>query len=233
VLSDNSNPDLDYGRALIDRTHIFNASLVYNLPSLESKAGFVKNLFGDWQVTSIVTAASGVPITVYTGSIGGLQGGGSPTGEGSHDGGSQARPNRVEGEPCHVDTGNPTQWLNPAAFTLNGFRIGQIGTSGRGVCDGPGNFQVDLALYKNIRLGKTVKLQLRIEGFNIFNRANFIGYSAGGSLSNGYGPNNVVFDTGNASTATSIVSATPGGNFGTVSQVRDPRLIQLGMRLSF
>jgi hypothetical protein len=33
---------------------------------------------------------------------------------------------------------------------------------------------VDLALYKNIRLGKGVKVQLRIEGFNILNRNNFL-----------------------------------------------------------
>jgi hypothetical protein len=228
MLSDNTNPDLDYGRALIDRTHIFNASLVYNLPSLEDKTGFVKNVFGNWQVASIVTAASGVPLTIYSGGIPGLQGGGSPSGTGQVSN-NNGRPNRVVDQPCHVDSGNPLQWLNPAAFTLDGFQIGQIGTSGRGVCTGPGNFQVDLALYKNIPLGKTVKLQLRVEGFNIFNRSNFLG----NSVATGYNPSNIVFDTGNPATATSIVSATPQGNFGTMNQVRDPRLVQLGMRLSF
>jgi hypothetical protein len=228
MLSDNSNPDLDYGRALVDRTHIFSADLVLALPTFENKPGFMKNVLGDWQVSSIVTAASGVPLTIFTGGVGGLQGGGNPSGTGAVSN-SNGRPNRVVDQPCHVDSDNPAQWLNPAAFTLNGFQIGQIGTSGRGVCSGPGNFQVDLALYKNIKLSKSVKMQLRIEGFNILNRDNFLG----NSVSNSYSPSNVVFNTGNASTATSIVSATPSGNFGSMNQVRDPRLVQLGLKLIF
>ena len=67
-----------------------------------------------------------------------------------------------------------TQWLNPAAWTINNYQIGTNGNAGRGICDGPGFFQVDAALYKNIRLGKRVKLQLRAEVFNVFNRTNFL-----------------------------------------------------------
>jgi hypothetical protein len=43
----------------------------------------------------------------------------------------------------------------------------------------------------------------------------------------------VVFDTGNAATATRIVSATAPGNFGQLTSARDPRLVQLGLKLSF
>ena len=128
-----------------------------------------------------------------------------------------------------MSTANELQWLNPAAFTLDGYSIGTNGSSGRNICDGPGLFQADAALYKNIRLGPKVKLQLRLEVFNVFNTVNFLGYS----LNTGYNVENVVFDNGDAATATKIMSATPPGNFGQFTAARDPRAIQLGIRLTF
>ena len=49
----------------------------------------------------------------------------------------------------------------------------------------------------------------------------------------GYNVENVAFDTGNPATATKIISATPPGNFGQFTAARDPRTIQLGVRLTF
>ena len=109
-----------------------------------------------------------------------------------------------------MSTANELQWLNPDAFTLDGFPIGTNGSAGRNVCDGPGLFQADASLYKNIKLGSRLKLQLRFEVFNLFDTVNFLGYS----LNTGYDAENVVFDTGDAATATKIMSATPPGNFG-------------------
>ena len=60
-------------------------------------------------------------------------------------------------------------------MTLNGYQIGTNGNAGRNICDGPGLFQVDASLYKNIKLGARVKLQLRFEVFNLFNTVNFLG----------------------------------------------------------
>ena len=110
-------------------------------------------------------------------------------------------------EPCTISTGNETQWLNPQAFTINGSALGSNGTASRNVCDGPGMFQADASLYKNISLGPRVKLQLRFEVFNIFNTVNF----QGTSLNLGYNAQNVVYDTGNAATATQIISADAPG----------------------
>ena len=73
-----------------------------------------------------------------------------------------------------------------------------------------------------------MKLQLRFEVFNLFNRNNFIS-----GQSYNYNPGNVVFDTGSGSTATQIISATPTGNFGQLTNVRDPRTAQVGIRLMF
>lgn len=71
-------------------------------------------------------------------------------------------------------------------------------------------------------------MQLRFEVFNLFNRNNFISPN-----SFQYNPGNVVFDKGNGTTATQILSATPAGNFGQLTTVRDPRTAQVGIRLMF
>src|SRR5205807_658227 len=85
---DRTNPELDYGRPRTDRTHIFNAALILMLPSLEDSSSGMRNVLGDWEVATIVSAASGLPLTVHTGSIPGLSGG--PSGTGYND---NQRPN--------------------------------------------------------------------------------------------------------------------------------------------
>jgi hypothetical protein len=222
LYTDSTQPSLNRARGTTDRTHMFNASLVLALPTLQDKSRFVKNVLGDWELTAIVQAGSGYPMTVAAW-VPGLNG---PGGTGIRQ---LQTPNRVVGQPCTVSTANELQWLNPDAFTLDEFPIGTNGSAGRNVCDGPGLFLADVSLYKNVKLSSRVKLQLRFEVFNLFNTVNFLGYS----LNTGYTADNVVFDTGNAATATRILSATPPGNFGQLTKARDPRTIQLGIRLTF
>ena len=208
---------------------MFNASLVLMLPKLEDKSGLTKAILGDWQFTTIVQAATGYPITVNSGTVPGLSGNGYASGTGQNDG-NLSRPNVVEGVDCKLGGDNPTQWLNPAAWTFNGYQIGTNGNSGRNTCSGPSLFQVDASVYKNFKLTSSgrVKLQLRFEVFNLFNRDNFIANNT-----YQYQPQNVVFNTASGNTATQIISATPAGNFGQLTNVRDPRTAQVGIRLMF
>ena len=154
--------------------------------------------------------------------------GNSPAGTGY---GAVQRPNRVPGQSCRASGSSPTQWLNPAAWSIDNYVLGTNGDSGRAICDGPGFFQVDAALYKNIRLGKNVKMQLRAEVFNVFNRTNFL--VNGTEVSMTWTPENVVYDTGSGSTASRIISATPSGSFGELTDAADNRQAQFGIRLSF
>src|SRR5258708_235370 len=219
------NRTLNSGPTKTARRHIFNASLVLALPSLENKSGFVRNVFGDWEVAGIVAAASGQAISVFTtGGLNGLNGG--PAGTGLSD---YNPPNRVPGVSCKPTSGPKEQILNPAAFTLNGFKLGTVGDAGPGICEGPGLQQVDPSLYKNVKISKSVKAQLRFEVFNILNHVNFLS----NQLNINYNPSSVTYDTGNAATATRITNATVPNTFGQSTATRDARQAKFGIKLIF
>ena len=221
-VTDLANPRLDWGPTLMNRPHIFNASLVLMLPTFENKSGFVKNVLGDWEIASIVQASSGQSMTVFTS--------GSPninTISGTGYGGNQ-RPNRVAGVSCQASGGAKEQILNPAAFTLTGFQLGTIGNAGRGICEGPRFYQTDLSLYKNIRVSNRVKMQLRFEMFNIFNNVNFLQ----GSVNNTFNPTTATYDADPAN-ATTITGYTVPLGFGQAGSTRDARQAQFGIKLMF
>ena len=76
--------------------------------------------------------------------------------------------------PDNAVTGRPEQWFNPAAFVLQ--PAGTFGNTGRGDFIGPNLRTLDLSLTKNVRwaqLGSGGRVEVRVEVFNLFNRANF------------------------------------------------------------
>ena len=218
---DRTNPGADEGLANTDRRHVFNAALVLAGPALEDQHGVRAALLGGWEVGTIIQAASGQAVTVYTGGLPGLNGG--PSGTGYTD---NQRPNVVSGVSCLADSStNPEQILNPAAFTLTGFQLGTIGNEERGGCRGPGLFQTDLAFYKTMRASSKLQVQLRFEIFNVFNRTNFLSQG----LNNNMSLASVTLDAAQ----TKIVSFTPGGTFGQATKTRDARQAQFGLKILF
>ncbi len=214
-VTDPDNPDLDWGPAGIHREHVFNASLIHNLPTFEGEGGFKEWVLGNWSVGGIVNYSSGTPITVFTGGFSGLAVAGGGTGYNDAQ-----RPIRVAGVSC---SGGGRQILNPAAFTLDGYRLGDTSQqAGRGACEGPDFFQVDLSLYKNIPFGDRVNAQLRIEIFNIFDETNWIG------VDNQW-DGNVTYDAD----LTTVVSSEAQPNFGIAGGARDAREVQLGLKVTF
>ena len=221
AITDLSNLDLDWGNAGIDREHVFNTSLVWHAPTFEERGGVFSTLFGDWTLGGIVSYASGVPLTIYTGAIPGIDGG--PAGTGYL--GNQ-RPLRVPGQPCKASGGRSEQWLNPRAYTLVGYQLGSTNQmAGRGDCEGPEFFQVDLMFFKNLRFGDRFDAQLRFEVFNVSNEENFI------FVDTTLDPISVTYDTGNLATANRIVGEQIPLNFGQATATRDPRQIQFGIKL--
>jgi hypothetical protein len=69
------------------------------------------------------------------------------------------------------------QWVNPNAFCVPG-AVGCPGTTNpagnvsRNAFYGPGFSDVDLSVFKNIPIKERLRVQLRAEMFNIFNRKN-------------------------------------------------------------
>ena len=227
---DIDDPDSDWGRPETGRTHIFNTSLIWMLPALKDQSGLMRTIFGDWEISTIVGAATGQPLNVFVyrgpaGPNGGPSGTGNWANQTSHE-----VPNRT-GEPCRASGGPDEQIINPAAFTLNGFQLGQIGSARRGDCTGPGYFQTDLSFYKNFRMGGRTRFQFRWDIFNFFNNTNFLLTG----LDNTYGVLGSTFVLNNAdpTRATAITSSQPSGTFGKATRTRDPRQMQIGFKILF
>ena len=89
--TDSTQPELDRSRGNNDRRHVFTASFVIALPTFDDKGAFQKNVLGDWEVTSIVQASTGYPITVFVDTPDGIDGNAGLAGTGYA--GNQ-RPNR-------------------------------------------------------------------------------------------------------------------------------------------
>jgi hypothetical protein len=221
------NHHLDYGPAQINRPHMFVGNIVYNVPTFAGQNTLVRTALGGWELSSILSYASGPSLTVLAGGAGapgGIQGTGFTSGE---------RPNRVPGQSCRSSLGG-LSWLNPAAFTLDHYVLGSDPTSPRGVCLGPGNAQTDFSLAKNFKITERVTAKFSLDFFNIFNKTQFIATAMNLNLSN----------TGNVCSAASPCAGYANdtiqwdqsqvqGDFGVNTAARDPREIQYGLRIEF
>jgi hypothetical protein len=85
------------------------------------------------------------------------------------------RPSLATGRtPENAVTGNPNAWFDPTAFVLPA--AGTFGNTGRGAFTGPDLKTVDVSLARFFpfkAISSQGRLELRVEAFNILNRANF------------------------------------------------------------
>jgi hypothetical protein len=107
------------------------------------------------------------------------------------------------------------QFFNPLVFGRPA--NGTLGSLGRNVLTGPGYQNWDISLYKNTNISERVHAQLRFETFNTFNHTQFTNPGAGISAPN---------------PSTAITAATAGST-GRLTATRDPRNMQLGLKLQF
>lgn len=206
--TDPFNYDLDRGDADLDRRHMFVANAVYSLPSFTSLGKVGSSILGDWQFNTIVSLLAGTPIDVTSGvNTAGLAAN-APGG---------IRPNRVPGVPIYLNTGDPTQYLNPAAFSLPG--AGEFGTLSRGDVRVPGIRNIDFSFAKNWKIRERYGIQFRSELFNAFNHANFTGLDAGLSFNNTRSDANF--------------GRPQNSNFGRLGSNTGPREIQFGLKFTF
>ncbi len=155
-------------RSDFDRTHVFTASGVYELPVgkgkpiLGNSTGVMNQIIGGWSINGIFTGMSGEPFTVRSGFF---------TSNASH----QSRADLVGAKP-DPSLKEAAGVAGPVLFTnASGFKIPAAGSDGMGrnLFEGPGYWNVDLGVTKKFDITERVKLQFRAEAFNAFNHPNF------------------------------------------------------------
>jgi len=148
-------------RTSADRTHTFSFSGIWQINYFDESRPIARALLNNWTASTIVTLQSGAPLTITAGS------------DRNFDGNTNDRADLV-GDP-KLDSGRSRDelienWFNTAAFALPA--IGADGSAPRSVVDGPGIRNVDLGVFRDIRLGGRASVQFRIEATNVFNIVN-------------------------------------------------------------
>jgi outer membrane receptor protein involved in Fe transport len=199
---------------------------IYSLPFGRGQrwlhsTGLADRIFSGWQLTAIQRYGSGDPLAISS-SVGSDI---TPT----------VRPDVLSGvaktvtpvglnanlayDPTTGAVTNGTAWLNPAAFVnpptspTNGYAL-RPGTAGPYLPNvrGPGHKEEDFGLIKDTRITERVKLELRADFQNVFNRT-------------GLGDPDTLMGDGLPS---------QGGTFGLITgPMNGPRIIQMGMHITF
>ncbi|WP_031497116.1 TonB-dependent receptor [Bryobacter aggregatus] len=190
------NYQSDYGPLGLDRTHNFIVSAMWDLPFANAGSPkWQRYTIGGWQLSGIANAVSGSPLTIRAGRDNSLSAIGGDTADvigNWHLSGDRSRQDQM------------SAWFNPAAFAQNA--PGTFGNTGIGFMRGPGTWNTDLALQKQLRFTERRRLEFRASFYNLFNHANL---------------NNP--DTTQLNTTT----------FGKITSVSAPRVVELGLRFAF
>ena len=156
-----------------------------------------------WELSGITHFTSGLPVTLVNYGDNSLLGA-EPNGLNNY---GVDEPDYTGGAlDLNHNPRNGRSYFDTAQFSENA--LGTPGTAKRRFFYGPGMDNYDIALLKNVRLTESKSLQFRLEGFNIFNHAQF------------FGPQSV---DGNIGSST----------FGQVVSADSPRLVQLGAKFFF
>jgi hypothetical protein len=204
--AENSPPQNSYdlsaerGLAAFDLRNRWTSTAVYDLPFGSNgrwlRNGWAARVAGGFELSGILTMQSGFPFTIN------LKGDTANVGAGT--GGIYVRPN-VVGTSQYLPSSqqSTSEWFNVADFANPG--AGNFGDLGRNTVIGPGLFDLDMVIQKNITVMERVKLQIRAEFFNTLNHSNY----------------NIV----------DRIFADPA--FGAVQSQLDPRQLQFGIKLIF
>lgn len=160
---------LERGPADFDIRHRIASNVIWEIPVITGNRA-LNYLVGGWQINAIAIFQSGAPFDVTTGAP-------YPRGDFNADGTTNDRPNAplsgtdlgsVSREQYLAGVLNAGDFPAPAPGTL--------GTLGRNAFRGPSYFATDLSVFKNLRLPwvnrSSSRLQIRVEVYNLFNRAN-------------------------------------------------------------
>jgi len=148
VGQDSYNLRGDRGLSDFDARHRFVFNGIYDLPLRGNQ--FLEG----WQLAGIVQLQSGSPVNIVTSNstVNGIA--------------NTLRPD-VTG-PIDI-VGSVERWFDTSVFSA----VQRPGSLGRNVVIGPGFNNTDLSVIKNTRFGEKLRMQFRVEFFDLFNHANF------------------------------------------------------------
>jgi Carboxypeptidase regulatory-like domain len=203
--SDPYNLNYDRGSGAFDRRHIFNVNYVYDLPFFAHSGSYLERaVAGGWTLSGVTVAESGSN----------LQGNGSNLTYNGPDviglgGNTTNRPDKVA--PVSYPHSQKA-WFSQASFAAPAAPWTAAGAGGTGFGNankdavvGPGLFNWNIALFKDIPIHEAMYLQFRVETFNTFNHTEWNQVDGGSN----------------------------DGNFGQVTSTADPRVLQFGAKFVF
>ena len=207
AIDDPQNPldkDAEFAAAGTDRTHIFTASYVYELPfAREATRGWRKGLLGGWQIAGITRIESGPAARIQVANC-------------NYDGWCiPVRCGPIKSATPRLAIRTVCSGSTPQRSCRR--RHGEYGTAPVAPFRLPGRHQWDFAVSKTVSLVGTTRLQFRADLINAFNQTQFLDVS-----------------THCVPLGDDDVRNTPGtSGFGQVTSTRPPREIQLGVRFDW
>jgi len=194
----------DYGLCSFDIRHNFTGNALYRLPFTGNR------LVSGWEVTSILTAASGLPVTIQESAdvadLGAIQGD-RPDYSGTCPGGKDQI------------LGKWYNWFNANCYAVQPF--GTLGDVGRSSVEGPNLVELDASIIKETKVTERVNAEFRAEFFNVLNHTN-LGL-----------PSNLGVVTGLPFAATLAPSGLPGQSGAITATSTTNRQIQFALKLTF
>jgi hypothetical protein len=215
------NPSASRSLSAFDARHRLVLSYYWELP-LRKYSGATGKLLNGWAVSGITTFQTGFPIQITSLADNELMY--------SFDFELPGKPAQLA--PLHTlkPQSNGNYFFDPNSFTenatvaptpTNGITncsagavfgcydpalLGTLGNAKRTICCGPHISESDFAILKTIPISEAMHLDFRAELFNVFNHTQF--FNPDGNTSD-------------------------GSQFGQVTQVKDPRLVQFALKLFF
>ncbi len=215
-LVDPVNPKRNRSLSLFDARHRFVFSYYWELP-IPKYEGFAGKALNGWAMSGITTFQAGFPVRITEQDDIELQS--------SFDFETPGQPNVVApfksinpkktvcafGTGPTAGTGVDCQPINAGFDPNNSFTEatvipGTIGNAPRTVCCGPGINNWEVGFQKVTQLDERFRMEFRGEFFNVFNHSQF------------FQPDG---------------NTTDGTDFGRIKRARDPRLVQLALKLYF
>ncbi len=206
----------NYAVTDFDRTRNFEQTVTYELPAGHGhkyfNSGPAVYALGGWKVSAVISAVSGLPFQITTGSQ-------TP---GTTQTVNQIAPYNVK----HTITGasSAVTWFDPAAFVAPQACVAYtpanpvpcaVGNTQRNQFRGPGYFSDNLSLFKSFPIFRESSLEARFDAFNLTNTPAF-------GLPNGTLGANLGKITG-----------TLGSGVGNVNGVGGPRVLQAAVKITF